>query len=87
MVADQAVKLHPLPTHMHTYINRFAFLRGCGCVLSEKALKEVPSETCHKVSTKETSSMAYISLNCSDISVVLPSRVKMWPSSTVQMRM
>ena len=28
---------------------RFAFLRGCGCVLSERALKEVPSETCHKV--------------------------------------
>lgn len=29
--------------------HRFAFLRGCGCVLSEKALKEVPSEACHKV--------------------------------------
>ena len=28
---------------------RFTFLRGCGCVLSERALKEVPSETCHKV--------------------------------------
>ena len=28
---------------------RFAFLRSCGCVLSERALKEVPSETCHKV--------------------------------------
>lgn len=27
---------------------RFAFLRGCGCVFSEKALKEVPSENCHK---------------------------------------
>lgn len=30
-------------------IPRFAYLRGCGCVISEKALKEVPSETCHKV--------------------------------------
>jgi hypothetical protein len=29
-------------------IYRFVFLRGCGCVISEKALKEVPSETCHK---------------------------------------
>lgn len=28
---------------------RFVFLRGCGCVISEKALKEVPSDTCHKV--------------------------------------
>ncbi len=29
--------------------NRFAYIRGCGCVFSEKALKEVPSEFCHKV--------------------------------------
>ena len=29
---------------------RFAYLRNCGCVLSEKALKEVPSTNCHKVS-------------------------------------
>lgn len=27
---------------------RFAFLRGCGCVFAEKALKEVPDETCAK---------------------------------------
>jgi hypothetical protein len=27
---------------------RFVYLRGCGCVISEKALKEVPSLTCHK---------------------------------------
>ena len=33
---------------------RFAFLRGCGCVFSEKALKEVPSENCHKVRDKAT---------------------------------
>jgi hypothetical protein len=26
----------------------FIYLRGCGCVLSDKALKEVPSDTCHK---------------------------------------
>ena len=38
--------------HSHTLV-RFAFFRGCGCVLSEKALKEVPSETCHKVSSLE----------------------------------
>ena len=28
--------------------HRFTFIRTCGCVLSEKALKEVPSENCHK---------------------------------------
>lgn len=28
---------------------RFVFLRGCGCVISERGLKEVPSDTCHKV--------------------------------------
>lgn len=27
---------------------RFVFLRGCGCVISERGLKEVPSDTCHK---------------------------------------
>lgn len=27
---------------------KFVYLRGCGCVISEKALKEVPSKTCHK---------------------------------------
>ena len=30
-------------------IHRFNFIRTCGCVLSEKALKEVPSTNCHKV--------------------------------------
>ena len=29
---------------------RFVFFRQCGCVVSEKALKEVPSVICHKVS-------------------------------------
>ena len=29
--------------------SRFVYLKGCGCVISEKALKEVPSKTCHKV--------------------------------------
>ena len=28
---------------------RFVYLKGCGCVISEKALKEVPSKACHKV--------------------------------------
>jgi len=27
---------------------RFCYLRACGCVLSEKAMKEVASSTCHK---------------------------------------
>ena len=34
---------------------RFCFLRGCGCVISEKALKEAPSENCHKVIVLYTS--------------------------------
>ena len=29
---------------------RFIYLRACGCVFAEKALKEVPSDNCHKVS-------------------------------------
>ena len=29
--------------------HNFCFIRTCGCAISEKALKEVPSETCHKV--------------------------------------
>ena len=29
---------------------RFVYLRMCGCVFAEKALKEVPSDNCHKVS-------------------------------------
>jgi hypothetical protein len=28
---------------------RFVFLWGCGCVMSERALKEVESKLCHKV--------------------------------------
>ena len=28
--------------------HRFCYLRTCGCVLSERALKEVKSETCHR---------------------------------------
>ena len=31
-------------------VYRFAFLRSCGCVFAEKALKEVHSEHCHSVS-------------------------------------
>ena len=27
---------------------RFCYIRGCGCVLSERALKEVKSESCHR---------------------------------------
>ncbi len=30
---------------------RFVFLRTCGCVFAEKAMKEVPSPNCHKVTT------------------------------------
>lgn len=32
---------------------RFAFVWTCGCVVSERALKEVPSPICHKVGTTE----------------------------------
>lgn len=34
---------------MCAYSCRFAYLRKCGCVISDKALREVSSETCHKV--------------------------------------
>ena len=36
---------------MFFFLFRFIFFRQCGCVISDKALKEVPSETCHKVCT------------------------------------
>ncbi|EOB08054.1 UPF0549 protein C20orf43-like protein [Anas platyrhynchos] len=29
--------------------HRFCFLRKCGCVFSERALKEIKTEVCHKV--------------------------------------
>lgn len=32
--------------------HRFIYIRGCGCVISEKALKEAPSENCHKCGHK-----------------------------------
>ena len=50
-------------------IHRFTFIRTCGCVLSEKALKEVPSENCHKVISFHYSFSPYSSL-CSLLSVV-----------------
>ena len=28
---------------------RFSYLRTCGCVVSERALKEAPSESCYRV--------------------------------------
>lgn len=31
------------------YIFRFCYLQTCGCVFSERALKEVKTEICHKV--------------------------------------
>ncbi|XP_034288956.1 replication termination factor 2 isoform X2 [Pantherophis guttatus] len=31
--------------------HRFCFLRNCGCVFSERALKEIKMETCHKLVT------------------------------------
>ncbi|KAL8179527.1 UNVERIFIED_CONTAM: Protein RTF2 [Gekko kuhli] len=30
--------------------HRFCFLRNCGCVFSERALKEIKTETCHRES-------------------------------------
>ena len=40
---------------------RFIFFRQCGCVISDKALKEVPSETCHKVQHVCTLALMYCS--------------------------
>lgn len=34
------------PSHNN---GRFAYFKGCGCVLSERAIREVPSENCHMV--------------------------------------
>lgn len=31
------------------FVCRFCFVWSCGCVMSERALKEIKSETCHKV--------------------------------------
>ena len=31
-------------------LSRFCFLRCCGCVFSERALKEIKAEVCHTVS-------------------------------------
>ena len=39
---------------------RFVFLRTCGCVFSERALKEVPSETCHKCGKPFSASDVYV---------------------------
>lgn len=33
----------------NVYIFRFYYLQTCGCVFSERALKEVKTEICHKV--------------------------------------
>ncbi|XP_068006094.1 replication termination factor 2 isoform X2 [Melanerpes formicivorus] len=35
--------------------HRFCFLRNCGCVFSERALKEIKSEVCHKKAKKSKS--------------------------------
>ena len=43
-------------------IYRFAFLRSCGCVFAEKALKEVRSENCHLVSERLVS--VHVILKC-----------------------
>jgi hypothetical protein len=43
-----------------TGVYRFVFLRTCGCVFSERALKEVPSETCHKCGKPFSASDVYV---------------------------
>lgn len=35
-------------------LSRFCFLRCCGCVFSERALKEIKAEVCHTVSSHHT---------------------------------
>ncbi|XP_067928859.1 replication termination factor 2-like [Watersipora subatra] len=45
--------------------HRFAYLWTCGCALSERALKEVPSQTCHKCAKPYTSNDVII-LNGND---------------------
>lgn len=44
---------------------KFCFIRNCGCVFSERALKEVKSETCYKCN-KEFSPDDIITLNGTD---------------------
>jgi len=45
--------------------HRFCFIWDCGCVMSERALKEVPSKSCHKCG-KEYNSDNIIILNGDD---------------------
>jgi len=44
---------------------KFCYIRSCGCVLSERALKEVKSDNCHKCN-KEFSTDDIITVNGSD---------------------
>lgn len=47
---------------------KFCYLRSCGCVLSERALKEVKSETCHKCN-KEFTDEDIIVINGNDTEI------------------
>lgn len=38
-----------IKNNSNVYIFRFCYLQTCGCVFSERALKEVKTEICHKV--------------------------------------
>jgi len=46
---DTSVFMCPITSLPMSGRHRFAFLSTCGCVLSEKALKEVPTTTCLSV--------------------------------------
>jgi len=45
---------------------RFCYIRNCGCVMSERALKEVKSETCHKCNKQFSIDDDVIVLNATD---------------------
>lgn len=45
---------------------KFCFIRSCGCVMSERALKEVKSENCHKCNKQFSMEDDVIVLNGSD---------------------
>jgi len=49
---------------------RFCFIWRCGCVVSEKALKEVESEVCHKCGQKFNAIDDVIALNGTDEDIV-----------------
>ncbi len=86
--------LHQQAMHV---VNRFLYLRNCGCVFSERALREVATTTCHKASHSRSFFLINITekrrscilLQCDDhtsCSVGNPSR-RMTSFSSIQPRL